>query len=131
MLAEGLVAFLKAQPSIAAVVADRIQPPPAPEFDPALYPLITYQITTDQSELANDGPVGVAETRVIFECLAERYLDARGLALALKTLLHGYSGTLPDGTVVQLAKSANLADRFDDGSRIYCTTFQALITYGD
>jgi hypothetical protein len=131
MLAEGIVAFVNAQPGIAAVIAGRIQPPPAPEFDPALYPLITYQISSDSSDLANDGPVGVAETRVIFDCLAERYLDARRLALALKTLFHGYAGTLPDGTEVQLAKSASLADRFDDGSRIYCTTFQALITYGD
>lgn len=131
MLAEGIVAFVNAQDGIAAVIAGRIQPAPAPEFDPSLYPMITFQIPSDSSQLANDGPVGVAETRVIFDCLAERYLDARRLALALKTLFHGYSGTLPDGTEVQLAKSANLADRFDDGSRIYCTTFQALITYGD
>ena len=131
MLEEGIVAFLKSQDSISSVVGDRIQPEPAPEYDPALYPMITYSSSSDQSELANDAPVGVAEARVIFDCLAERKLDARRLALVLKTLLHGYSGTLPDGTVVQLAKSANLADRFDDGSRIYCTTFQALITYGD
>jgi hypothetical protein len=131
MLLDGLRSLIVAQANIAAVVVDRVQPIPAPEYDPALYPLITYQSPSDDSQNANDGPVGVATARVIFDCLADRYLDARNLALLLKALLNGYAGTLPDGTVVQLAESANLVDRFDDGSRIYCTSFHALITYSD
>ncbi len=133
MLSEGLVALINAQEDIAAVIAGRIQPPPAPEYDPSLYPLIVYKILGDQSPLANDGPIGVATSRVIFDCYAERSLDAWSLARALKKLFNGYFGTLPDAdsTVVSLATSESLADRFDDGSRITCVTFQTLITYGD
>ncbi len=130
MLIEGLVSYLLAQASISSVIGARLQPIPAPE-DLSQYPLITYQVASDTSLNANDGPVGVGTTRIIFDCLAVRYLDARALALALKTILNGYSGTLPDGTVIQLAESANLVDRWADGSRVSCTSFHALIQYGE
>ncbi len=130
MLPDGIVAFLLTQATITAVVNNRIQPIPAPE-DLSQYPLITYQSPSDVSENANDGPVGVTTMRIVFDCLAQRYLDARNLARALKLVLNGFSGTLPDGTNILLAESANLVDRFDDGSRIYCTSFHALIQYGD
>jgi hypothetical protein len=130
MLPDAIVAFLLTQATITAVVNNRIQPIPAPE-DLSQYPLITYQSPSDVSENANDGPVGVTTMRIVFDCLAQRYLDARNLARALKLVLNGFSGTLPDGTDILLAESANLVDRFDDGSRIYCTSFHALIQYGD
>jgi hypothetical protein len=129
MLTDGLRSLILAQPAIAAIVDDRVQPIPAPED--LSQPLIAYSSPSDVSENANDGPVGVATMRVVFDCYAPRYGDARSLALLLKALLNGYTGTLPDGTVVQLAESANLADRFDDGSRVSCTSFHALITYGE
>jgi hypothetical protein len=130
MLTDGLVALLNATPAITSIVGDHIQPIPAPE-DLSLYPLITYQVSSDVSENAGDAPVGVAHARVIFDCLAVRYRDARIMALELKALLNGYTGTLPDGTVIELAEAANLVDRFVDGSRVSCTSFHALITYGD
>jgi hypothetical protein len=130
MLPDAIVAFLLTQATITAVVNNRIQPIPAPE-DLSQYLLITYQSPSDVSENANDGPVGVTTMRIVFDCLAQRYLDARNLARALKLVLNGFSGTLPDGTDILLAESANLVDRFDDGSRIYCTSFHALIQYGD
>jgi len=78
-----------------------------------------------------DGPAGVCTGRIIFDCLALRYIDARNLALALKAALNGYSGTLPDGTQVIRIKSANLVDRWNDGSRVSCTSLHALFQYGD
>jgi len=130
MLTNGLVAYLLEQPSISDVIGKRLQPIPAPE-DLDQYPLITYQSPSDVSQNANDGPVGIATTRIVFDCLAQRYLDARNLALALKFILNGFAGALPDGTVVYLAESANLTDRWEDGSRIYCTSFHVLIQYAD
>ena len=130
MLIDGLVAFLLTQTTITNVVGKRIQPIPATE-DFATNPGITIQGSSDVSQNANDGPVGVAVDRVIFDCTAPRYLVARTLAIAVKKLLNGYAGTLPDGTVIQLAESANLVDRWDDGSRVSCTSFHALITYSD
>ena len=135
MLIDGLVALLLTEVSITSVaVSDsgdvRIQPIPAPE-DVNLWPCITLQSPSDVSENANDGPVGEAVSRVVFDCLAPRYLTARNLALALKTILNGYSGTLPDGTEIESAESVNLTDRFDDGSRVSCTSLHVLFHYRD
>jgi hypothetical protein len=130
MLTNGVVAYLLTQTAITAIVKQSIQPIPAPE-DLSQYPLITYQSPSDVSDNANDGPVGVANSRIVFECKALRYLDARNLALAVKAALNGYSGTLPNGTRVFLAESVNLVDRWEDGSRISCTAVHVLFQYKD
>jgi hypothetical protein len=130
MLTNGVVAYLLAQGPVTSIVNQRIQPIPAPE-DLSQYPLITYQSPSDVSDNANDGPVGVATSRIVFECKALRYLDARNLALAVKAALNGYSGTLPNGTRVFLAQSVNLVDRWEDGSRISCTAVHVLFQYKD
>jgi len=130
MLTNGVVAYLLAQEPVTSIVNHSIQPIPAPE-DLSQYPLITYQCPSDVSENANDGPVGVATSRIVFDCKALRYLDARNLALAVKAALNGYSGTLPDGTRVFLAESVNLVDRWEDGSRISCTAVHVLFQYKD
>ena len=130
MLTNGVVAYLLTQTAITAIVNQSIQPIPAPE-DLSQYPLITYQSPSDVSDNANDGPVGVATSRIVFDCKALRYLDARNLALAVKDALNGYSGTLPNGTRVFLAQSVNLVDRWEDGSRISCTAVHVLFQYKD
>jgi hypothetical protein len=130
MLTNGVVAYLLTQTAITAIVKQSIQPIPAPE-DLSQYPLITYQSPSDVSENANDGPLGVATSRIVFDCKALRYLDARNLALAVKAALNGYSGTLPNGTRVFLAESVNLVDRWEDGSRISCTAVHVLFQYKD
>jgi len=130
MLTNGVVAYLLTQEPVTSIVNQSIQPIPAPE-DLSLYPLITYQSPSDVSENANDGPVGVATSRIVFDCKALRYLDARNLALAVKAALNGYSGTLPNGTRVFLTESVNLVDRWEDGSRISCTAVHALFQYKD
>ena len=132
MLIDGIRALLLTQSAITSVIGNRIQPIPAP-VDLSQYPLITYQSPSDISQNAGDGPVGVAEMRIVFDCLAQDYATARTLAQSLKAILNSYSGVLPDSesTRVYLAESANLADRWEDGSKIHCTSFHALITYGD
>ena len=130
MLTNGVVAYLLTQTAITAIVKQSIQPIPAPE-DLTQYPLITYQSPSDVSDSANDGPVGVANSRIVFDCKALRYLDARNLALVVKAALNGYSGILPDGTRVFLAESVNLVDRWEDGSRISCTAVHVLFQYKD
>jgi hypothetical protein len=129
-LPEGLVAFLLNQSPITTLIGDRIQPVPAPE-DLAQYPLITHQSVSDVPQDMNlDGPSGVTEMRIVLDCLAQRYVDARSLGRTVKHILNGYSGTLPDYTRIYLMR-ATLVDRFDDGSRIYCTSVHVLAQYED
>jgi hypothetical protein len=130
MLPEGLVAFLLNQSPVTTVVGDRIQPVPAPE-DLAQYPLITHQSPSDVPQDMNcDGPSGVTEMRIVLDCLAVRYVDARSLARSVKSLLNAYAGTFPDGTRIYSTR-VNLVDRFNDGSRVYCTSVHVLAQYED
>jgi hypothetical protein len=156
MLTNGLVSYLLAQTPITAIVGTGIQPVPAPE-DLTDYPCITYQMVSYSTEYANDGPVGVSKSRVVFDCFAARYLDAQTLALTVATALSGFgieaaissefgsggfgeggygtipgsNGILPDGTQVYLIEIANIVDGYVDGSRIYRTSVHALIQYAD
>jgi hypothetical protein len=115
---------------ITALVGARIQPLPAPE-DLTQYPCITYQGVSEMNGYTLTGSDGVTDTRIIFNCYALRYLDARTLALAVKAALSAYSGTLPDGTVVYECQIANVVDGYDDGSRISKTSVHVLVTYAD
>lgn len=130
MLTDGLVSLLLGVPAITAIVGNRIQPIPAPE-DTATRPCITYQSPSDVGSYTLTGSDGVTSTRVVFDCLAPRYRDARALALAVKSALSGYSGTLSDGTVIYSTQVVNVVDGFDDGSRISRTSVHVLFQYAD
>lgn len=117
--------------AVQAIVNDHVQPIPAPADVESFCPGITYQSPSDISENANDGPVGLATMRIVFDCYAQRYLDARNLARALKRILNGFAGDLPDSTHVELTESVNIVDRFEDGSRIYCSSVHWLLQYRD
>jgi hypothetical protein len=130
MLTSGLVSLLLANSAVSAIVGTRIQPIPAPE-DLSQYPVIAYQGVSDVSGYTLTGSDGVTTTRIVFNCHALRYLDARNLALAVKAALTAYRGTLPDGTVVYETQIVNVVDGYDDGSRISKTSVHAVIQYAD
>lgn len=130
MLLTDVVAYLLTQSSITTIVGESIQPIPAP-VDLSLYPLITYQSPSYLPQNANDGPIGVSDTRVVFDCLAPTYLAARTLAETLAATLNSYTGTLPNGTRVFETQVVNILDRWDDGSKISCSTVHAIFTYSE
>lgn len=130
MLTNGIVALLSAQGNVTAICGNSIQPIPAPD-DLAMYPCLTYQVASDVSSYTLSGPEGVTQSRIVFNCIAERYLDARSLALAVKAALTDYNGTLPDGTIVFETEVVNMVDGFDDGSRLSTSAVHALFTYSD
>lgn len=130
MLIEGLVSLLLANSAVSAIVGTRIQPIPAPE-DPTQYPCCTYQVASELGGYTLTGSDGVATTRIVFDCFASRYLDARNLALAIKAALSAYRGTLPDGTFVYETQIVNMVDAWDDGSRISRTSVHAVLQYAD
>jgi hypothetical protein len=130
MLVDGLVSLLNTNTAITTIVGNRIRPIPAPE-DIATTACITYQVASESNSYTLTGGDGVTTCRIVFTCFAPRYKDARTLALAVKTTLSGYSGTLPDGTYIHESEIANLVDGFDDGSRVSRTSIHVLIQYAD
>ncbi len=130
MLTNGLRTYLLAIPAISNAVGTRIQPIPAPE-DLSEYPCITMQVVSDVSGYTLTRSDGVTDSRIVFDCFAQRYLDAHNLALTVKAALTAYRGTLPDGSIVYETQIVNLVDGFVDGSRISHTAVHAVITYAD
>ena|ERR1700721_374097 len=130
MITNGIVSLLLNNSAVSGIVGTSIQPIPAPE-DLSDYPCIAYQVASDVSDYTLTLPTSVTTTRIVFDCLAQRYLDARTLALAVKAALTAYQGTLPDGTVVYFTEIVNLVDGFDDGSRISRTSVHAVMQYMD
>jgi len=130
MLPEGLVTYLLAQPTVTAIIGDRLQPNPPPEqVDSTTYPCVAYTVPSDvPQERALDGSYGGLQMRIVFDCFGLRFLDAANLARAVNAVLDGFIGTLPDGTVCSPIE-ATLSSRFDDGSRIYCWSVHAIVHY--
>ena len=128
MLLTDVVAYLLTQTAITSVVSNRIQPIPAP-VDMSQYPCIVYQSPSYVPEYANNGPVGVSDTRVVYDCLAPTYLTARSLAETLAATMSSYTGTLPNGTRIFETEIANILDRWDDGSKISCSQVHIIFTY--
>jgi hypothetical protein len=134
MLTTELREYLLTLTEITTLVGQNIAPIPAPT-DLSHYPMITYQQASDLPEYSLDGPEGLATSRIVFNCLAQLnpggYLKARNIALALRTALSGYAGTLPGGTRVWFTSIANVQDVFNDQSFLSCTSVHALVTYDD
>jgi len=130
MLLTDIVAYLLTQSAITSVVDNRIQPIPAP-VDLSQYPCITYQSPSYVPQYANNGPVGVSDTRVVYDCLAPSYLAARSLAETLAAALSGFSGTLTSGARIFETEIVNILDRWDDGSKISCSQVHIIFTYAE
>jgi hypothetical protein len=130
MILTDVVAYLLLQDSITTVVANRIQPIPAP-VDLTQYPCIVFNSPSYVPEYANNGVVGVSNTRIVFDCLAVTYLVARSLAETLAATLSAFTGTLPNGTRVFEAEVVNILDRWDDGSKISCSQVHIIFTYSE
>jgi hypothetical protein len=125
----GLVAYLLTQTPITALVGQTIQPPPAPA-NLSDYPCITYQVVSYVPQYTEDGPIGVSDSRVVFNCFATTYLQATTLAQLVITALSGYSGTLPDGTNVFLATIVNLNDQYVDAARtLYRSSVHVMVQF--
>ena len=135
MLTTGIVNLLLQQTAITNVVAggNAVMPIPAP-VDMSQYPCITYQVASDHpEEYTLNGPADVNQARIVFDCLAPYnnggYLVARGLALAIKQALSGYSGTLSDGTRVLVAEIVNATDSFQNDALLNRSSVHVMFTY--
>jgi hypothetical protein len=96
MILEGIVSLIMAQGSgVSALIGSRVYPELLPE-NPQL-PAITYYISGGTAEPTFEGS-GMQKLRVHFDCHALTYGQAIAAREALRKLLNGAQGLLPDGT---------------------------------
>jgi hypothetical protein len=90
--AEGaIVAKLKLDAGVAALVGTRVHPTTSPQA--VALPKLTYQVIDTQRPHSNDGPIGLATARWQFDCRATDLIGAKRLARAVRRCLNGFSGT--------------------------------------
>jgi len=137
MLTTGIVEYIMQQAPVTAIVGAN-KPLPIPDL-PALVavPHITYQVVSDRpTDYTLQGPAGVSEARLLFECLAPinagGYVIARTLALALKKAFNSLvQAALPDGTWVYFTKIANISDGVQSDAFLSRTAVNVVFTYRD
>ena len=89
MLEENIVAMLKADTALAALVVNRIYPLTLPQESEL--PAIRYTMISSRPTTTHDGDSGLATALFQFDCFAATYTAAKALAAALRATLSGTS----------------------------------------
>jgi hypothetical protein len=124
VIEEDLVAYLRENSSIAALVGDDIMPLVLDQ-DPSL-PALVYQRVDGPREGSQDGPSGLAHPRIQFSCWDETHLGALTLASALRIALDGFRGTM-SGRLISGIKIVNDLDDYDSMTGRYRVIVDAIV----
>lgn len=119
MFYAGLNSLLIGNGPLMATIGEAPRPLVLPER-PA-YPSLTYQDIASRDAYTMDGKSG-QEKRVQFDAWSPRYRDCKAVTLALRNLLSGFVGTLPDGTRVLGTFRENEIDDWPFDGRCYRIT---------
>lgn len=121
-----LVAFLRAQATLAALVGTRIYPLSLPQG--ATLPALTYQGISTVPEASGDNRPTSDTTRLQIDSWGASYEAVREVAAALRAALDGYTEELSGGTVASM-RFANEHEEMDPERRWYRVTQDYLITW--
>ncbi len=94
----------------------------------AVYPCLSYQVIGSKQNYTLDNAV-LIERRVQIDAWADSYIAAKTNADALETLLSGFTGTLPTGTLVKLCEKTTEQDLWEDQSRLFRVMSEFVFIY--
>jgi hypothetical protein len=97
MMLDGFISLLKATPAVSVIVADRVYKKVLPRG--YSFPAIVVHRYGGTQDYEFAGPVGVREDQIQIDTYDSG--DGEALASVVRTFLSAYTGTLPDGTIVQ------------------------------
>jgi hypothetical protein len=124
MVEVGIAQLVRAAAGVKAILGDpaRMYPVLIPESP--VYPLATYQLISDMADYTLDGSAGIEVKRIQIDTwsggeVSASYLDAKNAAEAIRNVLEGYSGQLPEGTYVAGVFVAQMQDLYEQDARAY------------
>lgn len=126
MIEAGLTTLLSANAPLQALIGSCLYPVFVPEN--TAYPCISYQAVSATSEYALDGS-SERTKRLQFDVWGRNYADCKAVAAALDAVLDGFSGPLPDGTVILGAFRGVELDLSEQYSRTYRTMIEYTFRY--
>lgn len=117
MIETDLIARIRSDTAIAALIGSRIYPLVAPEG--ATKPNITYQLLSSERDRHLLGPSGLVHSTYQFDCWANTMDAARPLAEFLRLRLDNYAAITTGTHEIQRIKLVNALDNWEfavDGS---------------
>lgn len=115
MITKDLRTYLLTLPAITTITS-QIHPGVLPQ-NPTL-PAIVYQTSGAASGIAFDGPDGARNSQIQLDTYAATITASASLAEAIKTALHGYTGSMDSTTVYQTIVDS-IYDVFESDTGLY------------
>jgi hypothetical protein len=129
VIEDGLYQLITADSGFAALAANRLYPLILP--DTPTLPAATYQLISSVAEETNDGPSGFVTARIQIDTWSDAYASCKALAKALRVLLDGLTGILPNGIAVSNILRDNATDYIEPVSRLYRVQTDWLVMYDE
>ena len=107
MIESDLVAHLKANTALTALVSTRIYPMTAPQN--VVKPYITYQVISDNSNQCVGGAVYQSDTRFQLDCWSTKYSEVKAIKTAVVNAILGFKSS----------NSISVMDDYEDETLLY------------
>lgn len=116
MFESDLVAFIIADAGVSDVIGSKLSPDLLSEGEEG--PAATYSLITARRGVTMNGADGLTQYRVQIDIWGKQKSDVVSGRDALRTLLHGYAGTM-GSTVVHLAQMIDESSHFEAEPRLF------------
>ena len=122
---------LSTDAGVVALASTRGYPSVIPQD--ADYPAWAYQQISGFDTLPHDGPTNFQFARYQITCVAETYLAAQNLALAVQAALDGFTGEMggTGGVTVHFCHVENLTDGYNTGTETHTVRCDVVIWFSE
>ncbi len=125
----GLLALLRQDVAVQQVLGTRIYPLVPPKNAPGPYAL--YQVITDPTLMALNGPVNFRKVRLQFSTWSQEYGDAVASGKAIRAVLDGFAGPFSDGTLMQGICCDEFHDAYNSSALLFGTQADYIIPFSN
>ena len=134
MLEAGIQQLVADNLAVKAIIGNPARFYPVLLPDDPTYPCASYQVISDVSDYLLDGTISLSSIRIQVDTWSggssgANYADAKNTQAAIRSLLEGFSGLLPDGTRVAFIRVVDARDLFEQDARSYRTSTDFMVYY--
>ena len=130
MLESGIQQLVAANAGVQALIGQRFYPVLLP--DDVTYPCASYQVISTSPQYYVDSSKAIGQVRIQVDTWSggtsnATYAAAKTVQAAIRSVLEGFKGLLPDGTFVKSILVDNALDLYEQDARCYRTSTDYLI----
>jgi hypothetical protein len=128
---QALYTYLSTESGVAAIAGTRGFPNVVPQDQN--YPAWAYQQISGDDLMPHDGPTNFNFARYQITCVAESYIEAQDLALAIQVALDGFTGLMGGGSGVTIyyCHCDDITDGYNTGTQTHTTRLDAFLRFSE